>query len=101
MTISTTCAIRAKVSIHAKVLLVNTCQGRYTECVTMKPQESGRIGGIRRMATLTPRERVELARAAAQARWKRVPKAERSEAARKAVLARWGRAKDRKSKPAS
>lgn len=62
----------------------------------MKPQDSGRMGGTRRMAALTARERTQLARTAARARWQNVPKAARSEAARKAVLARWARAKAKK-----
>ena len=62
----------------------------------MKPQESGHVGGTRRMAALTPRERTQLARTAARARWEKVPKAARSEAARRAVLARWARAKAKK-----
>ncbi len=62
----------------------------------MKPQDSGRVGGTRRMAALTPQERTQLARTAAHARWQGVSKAARSEAARKAVLARWTRAKAKK-----
>lgn len=54
------------------------------------------MGGTRRMAALTPRERTELARTAARARWNKVPKAARSEAARKAVQARWARSRSRK-----
>lgn len=93
------------------VRIYDTCQGHYTcqgltcqyvprqgilKGVTMKPQDSGRVGGTRRMAALTPRERTQLARTAAHARWKGVPKAARSEAARKAVFARWARAKGKK-----
>ncbi len=83
---------RAHLSIRAKADILGD--------VTMKPQDSGRVGGTRRMAALTPRERTQLARTAAHARWEKVPKAARSEAARKAVLARWARTKAKKRRDA-
>jgi len=51
------------------------------------------LGGRGRRDKLTPKQRQASARAAALARWKRMPKAARQEAARKAVRARWARVK--------
>jgi len=59
----------------------------------MDTRESGRIGGQRRAAKLTPQARSEIARQAAHARWAKVSPEQRSEALRKAVSVRWERAR--------
>ena len=57
--------------------VVQRATGEATAPVSTKRQENGRKGGLRggvsRAATLTPEQRSEIAKTAAQARWKKSP----------------------------
>lgn len=57
--------------------VVKQAKGEVTARVPSKKQESGRKGGLTggssRAASLTPERRSEIARVAAQARWKKSP----------------------------
>ena len=57
----------------------------------MDSKDSGRIGGKRRAAALTPEERSESARQAARVRWSRLSADQRSALGRLRVMARWNR----------
>ena len=59
------------------------------------PAERGRLGARAFLRNVAPKDRREIARLAALARWGRTPKAKRRAAARMAVLARWSRVRRR------
>jgi hypothetical protein len=57
-------------------------------------KESGRIGGYKRAAKLTPEQRRQSASNAARARWAKLSAEQRSEASRKMLMVRWSRVAD-------